>query len=162
MPGRTNKQNKQSLKQNNNIQQNNKQYKTTTEANYCHLPVFDEGKMSLCTGSMWLISTGVTSMGCDPFRVSKSASWPFWQPPTSRCGSLGLYSRHSMCEEGRRAISGLLGFSAERCYSIKHRVQNHTMHVFLYTYIHTCTTCMPSKLFRLVESRKLYVPISQM
>ena len=37
------------------------------------LPVLEDGKITLWTGSLWLHSTGETSVGYDPFLVSNNA-----------------------------------------------------------------------------------------
>ncbi len=83
----------------------------SVEAEKHSVPVLDWIQMVLYAGSRWLCSMGVSSTGCEPFRVSQYATWPLYWPPSNTWESLGLYSRETRGETGFRVISALLGFS---------------------------------------------------
>eukprot|EP00962_Isochrysis_galbana_P020710 scaffold6067_cov112-Isochrysis_galbana.AAC.22 len=56
---------------------------------------------SLCDFSMMDVSIGVS-----PRRVSQYEMSPLYEPPTSRCGSFGLYLRQHSGEDGTSSCSG--------------------------------------------------------
>ena len=56
------------------------------------------------------------SFGPSPVRVSKAETSPLYEPPTSRLGSFGLYSRHTSGEGGASCVSGELGLFTSQMY----------------------------------------------
>ena len=61
------------------------------------------------TGSRCDFSISEVSAGLHPLRVSQYEMSPLYEPPTSRFGSFGLYSRQQSAEEGCSSISGVFG-----------------------------------------------------
>ena len=56
------------------------------------------------------------SFGPSPVRVSNAETRPLYEPPTSRLGSLGLYSRQTSGEGGASAVSGVFGLLTSQMY----------------------------------------------
>ena len=71
---------------------------------------------TLYTGSRCDFSMMEASFGVSPTRVSKQEMRPLYEPPTSRCGSFGLYSRQHSGLAGVSCCSGVLGLLTSQMY----------------------------------------------
>mmetsp|Transcript_26763 Transcript_26763/g.62510 ORF Transcript_26763/g.62510 Transcript_26763/m.62510 type:complete len:269 (-) Transcript_26763:463-1269(-) len=68
------------------------------------------------TGSRCEFSMIDVSAGLAPLRVSQYETRPLYEPPTSKCGSLGLYSRQQSGDDGTSSCSGKLGLLTSQMY----------------------------------------------